>query len=108
MSCDLPPLNQLNLPLVYRMFIETDRLGEGIDCLERCMKTIEQPTPLHPIVGRSFMGQLDETTSWLTAFHDKCASGFEPTLMSVEMCEFDINPEEWEVNAFAFSTPLSR
>jgi hypothetical protein len=96
----------LDLSRVYDMFIVTDRLAEGIDKLERCMRSIEQIGPLHAIVGRSFMGQLDEATAWLTEFHDRSAEQFAPTLVTAEMCEFDINPQCWDVAAFAFSTPL--
>lgn len=106
MSSDMPPLSELDLPRIYDMFIATDRLDDGIVGLEKMMRSIEPATPLHAIVRRSFMAQLDEATTWLTEFHDKSASQFTPTLLTVEMCEFDINPECWDVAAFAFSTPL--
>lgn len=81
-----------------------DNIGLVIAAVEQDLRQIAPPTPFHALLGRSFLGQVDEAAQWLAASYEKAATQGPVAFVYVEMNGFTINWDRWYADAFMFES----
>jgi hypothetical protein len=59
-------------------------------------------TEYHKAAGRSWLQQTEEAASWLAEFYRRARKKLEVRTIYCEMNSFEINADEWYVDAFAY------
>jgi hypothetical protein len=80
---------------------EQGRLDAVVSVVENRLRGIEPVTPFHAIIGKDFLHQVEQAADWLAAFYDAVSDGFRPAAIYVEMNRFDINFDQWHIEAMA-------
>ena len=80
---------------------EQGRLDAVVSVVENRLRGIEPVTPFHAIIGKDFLHQVEQVADWLAAFYDAVSDGFRPAAIYVEMNRFDINFDQWHIEAMA-------
>lgn len=59
-------------------------------------------TPYHKVTGRSWLHQTEEAARWLVDFFGVAKKNLQVRAIYCEMNRFEINPQEWRVDGFAY------
>lgn len=79
--------------------------GGDIDrAIERCEEELAclRRTNYHAARGRSWLGQTREASRWLAGFYKAAAKDMNVRALYCEMNRFEINADEWHIDAFAY------
>ncbi|HEV8595221.1 MAG TPA: hypothetical protein VGR51_06795, partial [Thermoplasmata archaeon] len=85
----------------FDLLVHDGRLKECIASLEDCLRSLRE-TPYHAVLGRNFLGQTDAAVEYIGSFFETTSKTIQVKALYFEMNGFEINPEEWYFNGFAF------
>lgn len=91
------------LERVVRRWLRKAQLQRAIDCCEAELETLPG-SEYQQALGRSWLSQTREVARWLAGFYRTASKAGAVRALYCEMNRFEINPDEWYVDAFAYDS----
>ena len=89
------------LERAVRPWVQKAKLDRAIAWCEAALSKLRR-TDYHAALGRSWLGQTSEAVRWLAGFYRAAAKTMPVRALYCEMNRFEINPDEWYLDAFAY------
>ncbi|MBW3600060.1 MAG: hypothetical protein KY475_22655 [Planctomycetes bacterium] len=88
-----------------REWVWNAKFETAIPHCEAALAALPQ-TEYHAVIGRSWRHRVDETAGWLAAFYQSACDVMPVEALYGEMNRFEVNPDRWYLDSFAYETPL--
>lgn len=86
----------------FELMVPHRKLKVCIGYLESGLRSLKR-TPYHRVLGKHFLGQVDELAAWLIDFHQKAtAARLKPAAYYLEMNGFAVNTDGWHCHVFGY------
>lgn len=89
------------LERAVRPWVRSAELDRAIARCEADLAALPR-TDYHAALGRSWLGQTREASRWFAGFYQTAAKALPVRALYCEMNRFEINPDEWYLDAFAY------
>ncbi len=89
------------LERAIRAWVQRGDLNHAVARCEADLAGLSR-TDYHAALGRSWLGQTREASRWLAGFYESAAKAFPVRALYCEMNRFEINTDEWYLDAFAY------
>jgi hypothetical protein len=89
------------LERAVRPWVQSAELDRAVARCEAALSKLRR-TGYHAALGRSWLGQTSDAVRWLTGFYRAAAKTMPVRALYCEMNRFEINPDEWYLDAFAY------
>ena len=82
-------------------FLEQADYSKAIEIAETNLSKIPK-TVFHDIIGKSLLHHTDKLADWINTFYIETSENTDIKSLYFEMCEFDINTDNWFISGFAY------